>query len=77
MSQQQLVPYDRVRDYFADQCKIPISTGSLFNFNKQAFELLVEYESIVKRHFITRPLLHAPSLQFHRPTTSVYPFESP
>lgn len=59
MSQQQLVPYDRVRDYFADQCGIPISTGSLFNFNKQAFELLEEFESIVKLHLITRPLLHA------------------
>jgi transposase len=59
MSQQQLVPYDRVRDYFADQCGIPISTGSLFNFNRQAFKLLEEYESIVKRHLITRPLLHA------------------
>jgi transposase len=59
MSQQQLVPYDRVRDYFADQCKIPVSTGSLFNFNKQAFELLEEYESLVKLHLITRPLLHA------------------
>jgi len=54
-----LVPYDRVRDYFADQCKIPISTGPLFNFNKQAFELLEEYESLVKLHLITRPLLHA------------------
>ena len=28
MSQQQLVPYDRIRDYFADQCGIPISAGS-------------------------------------------------
>lgn len=59
MSQQQLVPYDRVRDYFADQCGIPISAGSLFNFNRQAFELLEEYESITKRHLIARPLLHA------------------
>jgi transposase len=28
MSQQQLVPYERIRDYFADQCNIPISAGS-------------------------------------------------
>jgi transposase len=59
MSQQQLVPYDRVRDYFADQCGIPISTGSLFNFNRQAFELLEEYETIAKRYLIERPMLHA------------------
>jgi transposase len=59
MSQQQLVPYERVRDYFADQCGIPVSPGSIFNFNKQAYELLDRFESIVKQHLKTRPLLHA------------------
>jgi transposase len=28
MSQFQLLPYDRMRDYFADQCGIPLSAGS-------------------------------------------------
>jgi len=59
MSQQQLVPYDRVRDYFADQCGIPISTGSLFNFNQEAFNLLETFESIVKRQLIAQLYLHA------------------
>jgi transposase len=59
MSQQQLVPYDRIRDYFADQCRIPISAGSLFNFNKEAFGLLETFESIVTRQLIVQPLLHA------------------
>ncbi len=59
MSQQQLVPYDRIRDYFADQCRIPISAGSLFNFNKEAFGLLETFESIVTRQLIAQPLLHA------------------
>jgi transposase len=59
MSQQQLVPYDRIRDYFADQCKIPISAGSLFNFNKEAFGLLETFESIVTRQLIAQPVLHA------------------
>lgn len=59
MSQQQLVPYDRVRDYFADQCGIPISAGSLFNFNKEAFGLLETFESILTRQLIVQPLLHA------------------
>jgi transposase len=59
MSQQQLVPYERIRDYFADQCNIPISAGSLFNFNQQAFGLLEAFESIVTRQLIVQPLLHA------------------
>jgi len=59
MSQQQLVPYDRIRDYFADQCAIPLSAGSAFNFNKEAFNLLDRFESIVTRQLIVQPLLHA------------------
>jgi transposase len=59
MSQHQLVPYDRVRDYFTDQCGVPISTGSLFNFNQEAFNLLATFESIVKRQLIAQPFLHA------------------
>ncbi len=59
MSQQQLVPYDRIRDYFADQCAIPISAGSVFNFNREAFGLLETFESILKRRLIREELLNA------------------
>ena len=59
MSQQQLVPYERVRDYFADQCGIPLSVGSLFNFNREAFELLEHFELVVKRQLIAQLFLHA------------------
>ena len=58
MSQQQLIPYDRVRDYFTDQCGIPISAGSLFNFNQEAFTLLETFEGIVKRQLHTASVLH-------------------
>jgi transposase len=33
MSQYQLVPYKRIEEYFQDQVKIPVSAGSIFNFN--------------------------------------------
>jgi transposase len=59
MSQQQLVPYDRVRNYFADQCGIPISCGTLVNFNKEAFDLLEPFEAKVKEILIAEGLLHA------------------
>jgi len=40
LSQYQLLPYNRIEEYFADQLGIPISAGSLFNFNEQAAELV-------------------------------------
>ena len=40
LSQYQLLPYNRIEEYFSDQLNIPISAGSIFNFNKRAFELV-------------------------------------
>jgi transposase len=59
MSQQQLVPYERVREYFSDQCGIALSTGSLFNFNQEAFARLADFERIAKRQLIAEAVLHA------------------
>jgi len=33
----QLLPYKRIEDYFCDQLQIPISAGTIYNFNKDAF----------------------------------------
>jgi transposase len=48
LSQYQLIPYERVVDYFNNQAKIPISAGSLYNFNQEAYELLEAFELSVK-----------------------------
>ena len=40
LSQYQLPPYNRIEEYFSDQLGIPISAGSLFNFNEQAATLV-------------------------------------
>ena len=50
LSQYQLLPYNRIEEYFADQLGIPISAGSLFNFNEQAAELVKSSgaEAIIK-----------------------------
>jgi transposase len=45
MSQFQLIPYNRIQDYFADQLGIPISEGSIFNFNQEAYQLLADFEN--------------------------------
>ena len=58
MSQFQLIPYNRVQDHFSDQLHIPVSEGSLFNFNKEAFELLAEFEDRVKEKLTASALAH-------------------
>ena len=59
MSQFQLVPYDRIRDYFQDQMHIPVSVGSLFNFNKEAYEGLDSFGEWAKNKLARSDLMHA------------------
>lgn len=59
MSAFQLIPFDRVRDYFRDQCSVPVSTGSLVNFNQRAFESLEEFENICRAQLISSSHAHA------------------
>ena len=64
-SQQQLIPYDRIRDYFWDQCGILISAGSIFNFNQEAFVLLEPFESFLVHKLVQQLLLHADETGIH------------
>ena len=59
MSQFQLVPYNRIQDYFSDQLNIPVSEGSIFNFNKEAFQLLADFENRAKNKLAASELAHA------------------
>jgi len=59
MSQHQLIPYDRIRDHFQDQMHIPVSAGSVFNFNKEAYEGLASFEQWAKTQLARSDLLHA------------------
>ena len=59
MSIYQLIPYGRVEEYFRDQAEIPISVGTLFNFNKEAFERLETFERIAKEKLRQAPFLHS------------------
>jgi transposase len=59
MSQFQLVPYNRIQDYFADQLHIPVSEGSIFNFNNEAFRLLADFNSRVKKELAASNFAHA------------------
>ena len=59
MSQYQLIPYNRVEENFQDQVGIPISSGSIYNFNKDAYARLEAFEAIVKSKLIESELCHA------------------
>jgi transposase len=54
----QLLPYERVSDYFCNEINIPISIGSFFNFNNEAYERLEAFEILAKKKLIAAPLLH-------------------
>lgn len=58
MSQYQLIPYNRVQEFFTDQMGIPISEGSVYNFNVEAYKKLKTFEAITKKNLIDAPLLH-------------------
>ncbi len=59
LSQYQLLPYDRIREYFADQ--LPISSGTLVNFNTQATKLVKESGAldVIKSRLCGSSVLHA------------------
>ena len=59
MSQHQLIPYDRIRDHFRDQMHIPVSAGSVFNFNKEAYKRLESFEQWAKTKLAKSMLMHA------------------
>jgi transposase len=59
LSQFQLLPYKRIQNYFADQLQIPVSEGSLYNFNAQAFAKLADFEQISKDQLAQADVAHA------------------
>lgn len=59
LSQFQLIPYNRIRDYFQDQIQVPVSAGSIFNFNQDAYERLAPFERWAKTELAKSMLLHA------------------
>ena len=58
LSQFQLLPYKRIEDYFIEHMDIALSTGSLFNFNKEAYNLLGKFDTMAKEKLIDSELAH-------------------
>jgi transposase len=59
LSQYQLIPYERVEDYFGREIQIPISVGSLCNFNQEAFDLLASFDVLAKEKLTCSEVINA------------------
>lgn len=59
LSQYQLTPYKRIEDYFTDQIGLGVSEGSIFNFNREAYQLLADFEAIAKEKLVHSARLNA------------------
>lgn len=59
LSQAQLIPLDRVRDCFQDHFNLPVSKGSIFNFNRVAFHKLDYFEDWAKLQLLISPSMNA------------------
>lgn len=59
LSQFQLLPYDRMASYFEELLQMPISSGSIYNFNLRAFEMLEHFELRAKQALSDGDLIHA------------------
>lgn len=59
LSQYQLIPYNRIEETFQDQTGIPVSSGSIYNFNEDAYEKLEAFDAIVRAKLINSGVCHA------------------
>ncbi len=58
LSQYQLLPYKRIQEYFTDQFNLPISTGTLVNFNRTVFDKLHSWDDKIRQYLLASPCLH-------------------
>lgn len=58
MSQYQMIPYNRIEEQFLDQMLMPISAGSIVNFNQDAYARLEYFDKWVKEQLFFSSLVH-------------------
>lgn len=54
----QLLPYDRIHEFFSDQAEISISPGSVFNINQEAYDRLADFEEMIKQKLIESSIMN-------------------
>lgn len=86
LSQFQLIPIARVQAQFSDQYAISLSTGSISNFNQEAYERLEFFEKVAKDELCKAAQAHADEtginvdgkrIWLHSMSTSLWTFFAP
>lgn len=54
----QFIPYERTQEFFNDIFSLPISQGTLVNFNKYCYNRLQDTEEFIKQQIITANVAH-------------------
>jgi transposase len=49
MSMFQLIPYERIKIHFTELFETPISAGTVYNFNRDAYQRLSQFDKLVKK----------------------------
>jgi len=58
LNQYQLVPYERLHEYYRDVYEHPVSPGTLFQFNQSCFETLEPVDAAIKEGVVKAPVAH-------------------
>ena len=58
LSGYQLLPVNRVQEFFRDQAGIELSGGTIQNFRQEAYDRLDKFEEIARRHLIAAVIAH-------------------
>ncbi len=58
MSQYQLIPYKRIQEYFEGQIGIPVSEGSIYNLNREAYESLEPFDVRDREELTKSEVMH-------------------
>lgn len=74
LSTYQLIPYERIQNQFRDEYGIPISTGSIYNFNAEASNKLLElgFDASAKNALIKSSVAHADETGINLNGTSIW-----
>ena len=59
LSQYQFIPLKRVQEHFQEQLGLPISEGSIFAYNRQAYQMLEQFEHKLVVKMLNAKVLHA------------------
>ncbi len=59
LSQYQLIPYERIVELLNDIFEHPISKGTIYNFNKNGYEYLENFETAIKKQLVHSPVVHS------------------